>query len=81
MKRSKEEKQARLMGVLPPGFGTWWKHIITMPTSGKRFKGYITRSGARWNRAAAENLLPVRMANMSKRFDERWRLAYNLLLN
>ena len=50
-------------------------------SGGKRFKDRFTRSGARWSRAGAENLLPVRTAIMSKRFDERWRLVYNSPLN
>jgi len=53
----------------------------SIESGGKRFKDRFTRSGARWSRAGAENLLPIRTAIMSKRFDERWRLAYNSPLN
>ena len=53
----------------------------SIESGGKRFKDRFTRSGARWSRAGAENLLPVRTAIMSNCFDERWRLAYNSPLN
>jgi hypothetical protein len=31
----------------------------------------------RWSREGAERLLPVRAAILSRRFEERWRAAYN----
>lgn len=46
-------------------------------SGGKRFKDRFTRAGMRWSRAGAERLLPVRSAIMSKRFDARWKMAYN----
>ncbi len=44
---------------------------------GKRFKDRFTKSGMRWSRAGAENLLPFRGAVMAHRFEERWAAAYN----
>lgn len=44
---------------------------------GKRFKDRFTKSGMRWSRAGAENLLPFRGAVMGQRFDECWTAAYN----
>lgn len=46
-------------------------------SGGKRFKDRFTKSGMRWSRSGAERLLPVRAAVMGRRFDERWRVAYN----
>lgn len=46
-------------------------------SGGKRFKDRFAGSGMRWSRSGAEHLLPIRTALMSRRFDERWRVAYN----
>jgi hypothetical protein len=46
-------------------------------SGGKRFKDRFTGAGMRWSRTGAEHLLPIRTAIMSRRFDERWRVAYN----
>jgi hypothetical protein len=46
-------------------------------SGGKRFKDRFTGAGMRWSREGAERLLPVRGAILSRRFDERWRAAYN----
>ena len=46
-------------------------------SGGKRFKDRFTGSGMRWSRSGAERLLPIRTALMSRRFDERWKAAYN----
>jgi hypothetical protein len=43
----------------------------------KRFKDRFTKAGMRWTRTGAERLLPIRVAVMSDRFNERWRIAYN----
>lgn len=42
----------------------------------KMFKARFTGPGMRWSRPGAENLLPVRSALLSGRFDARWRQAY-----
>jgi hypothetical protein len=46
-------------------------------SGGKRFKDRFARAGMRWSRMGAERLLPVRSAIMSRRFDARWKIAYN----
>lgn len=46
-------------------------------SGGKRFKDRFTGAGMRWSRAGAERLLPIRTALMSRRFEERWAIAYN----
>lgn len=43
----------------------------------KMFKARFSGPGMRWSRTGAENLLPVRSALLSRRFDARWRLAYH----
>jgi hypothetical protein len=43
----------------------------------KRFKDRFTKAGMRWSRTGAERLLPIRVAVMSDRFNDRWRFAYN----
>lgn len=49
----------------------------SVESGGKRFKDRFTDAGMRWSRIGAERLLPVRAALMSRRFEERWRSAYN----
>jgi hypothetical protein len=46
-------------------------------SAAKRFKDRFSKAGMRWSRTGAENLLPVRTALLSGRFEERWRAAYN----
>jgi hypothetical protein len=46
-------------------------------SGGKQFKARFTGSGMRWSRSGAQNLLPVRAAILSDRFDDLWRQAYN----
>ncbi len=47
-------------------------------SAGKQFKARFTGPGMHWSRSGAENLLPVRAAIMSNRFDELWEQAYSL---
>jgi hypothetical protein len=49
----------------------------SVESGGKRFKDRFADAGMRWSRSGAERLLPIRAALMSRRFDERWRAAYN----
>jgi hypothetical protein len=49
----------------------------SVESGGKRFKDRFADAGMRWSRIGAERLLPVRTALMSRRFDERWQVAYN----
>jgi hypothetical protein len=47
----------------------------------KQFRARFVGSGMRWCRAGAENLLPVRAAVMSRRFDAFWSALYPSPLN
>ena len=42
-----------------------------------QFKARFAGPGMRWSRAGAENLLPIRTAILSSRFDQCWSLSYN----
>ena len=42
----------------------------------KQFKARMAGPGMRWSRSGAENLIPVRKAILSDRFDDLWRQAY-----
>jgi hypothetical protein len=46
-------------------------------SAGKQFKTRFAGPGMRWSRTGAENLLPVRCAILSGRFDEIWAKAHN----
>jgi hypothetical protein len=46
-------------------------------SGGKQFKARFCGSGMRWSRSGAENLLPIRTAILSRRFDQRWQKVYN----
>lgn len=43
----------------------------------KMYKARFAGPGMRWSRKGAENLLPVRSALLSRRFDARWHQAYH----
>jgi hypothetical protein len=47
----------------------------------KQFRTRFVGSGMRWNRSGAENLLPVRAAIMSRRFDAFWAALHAAPLN
>lgn len=44
----------------------------------KQFKARFAGPGMRWSRSGAENLLPIRTAVLSGRFDQMWAAAKNL---
>lgn len=44
----------------------------------KQFKSRFCGPGMRWSRQGAENLLPIRAAILSRRFNQRWQAAQNL---
>lgn len=46
-------------------------------SAGKQYKARFAGPGMRWTRSGATNLLPIRTAIMSHRFDDLWRKAYN----
>jgi hypothetical protein len=43
----------------------------------KQFKARLAGPGMRWSRSGAENLIPVRQAILSNRFDDLWRQAHS----
>ena len=47
-------------------------------SAAKQFKARFGGPGMRWSRTGAVNLLPIRAAVLSKRFDEMWQAARNL---
>jgi hypothetical protein len=46
-------------------------------SAAKQYKARFCGPGMRWSRKGAEQLLPVRTAILSSRFDKMWRLVYN----
>jgi hypothetical protein len=44
----------------------------------KQFKARFSAAGMRWSRQGAQNLLPIRSAVLSGRFDQMWAAAKNL---
>jgi hypothetical protein len=53
----------------------------TVESGCKQFKARFAAAGMRWNRDNLENLLPVRAAIMSQRFDQAWCSIYKPPLN
>ena len=49
----------------------------TVESGAKQYKARLCGPGMRWSRSGAENLLPIRSAIMSHRFDAWWQRAYN----
>jgi hypothetical protein len=47
----------------------------------KQIRARFTGAGMRWSRPGAENLIPIRTALLSERFDEMWNTVYKLPLN
>lgn len=47
-------------------------------SAAKQFKARFAGPGMRWSRSGAENLLPIRAAVLSGRFDQMWAAAKNL---
>jgi hypothetical protein len=57
--------------------GEWLIGSGMVESAAKQFKERFSGPGMRWNRSGAQNLLPVRTAIMSRRFDDCWHRAYN----
>ena len=57
--------------------GKWLIGSGMVESGAKQFKARFTGPGMRWNRSGAQNLIPVRAAVMSRRFDAIWQRAYN----
>jgi hypothetical protein len=47
----------------------------------KQFRARFAGAGMRWSRSGAENLIPIRAALLSERFNELWSDVYKLPLN
>jgi hypothetical protein len=47
----------------------------------KQYKDRFCGAGMRWSRVGAENLIPIRTAILSGRFDQRWEQVRNLPQN
>lgn len=47
----------------------------------KQFKACVAGAGMRWNRDNLENLLPIRAAILSQRFEQAWNSIYKPPLN
>lgn len=71
------ENQKHRMNYLEMRTDGWVIGSGMVESAGKRFKDRFAKAGMRWSRKGAERLLPVRNAIMSRRFDARWRVAYD----
>jgi hypothetical protein len=67
----------RRMNYLEMREGEWPIGSGMVESGGKQFKARFCGPGMRWSRQGAENLLPVRAAILSQRFDELWARVYN----
>lgn len=65
------------MNYLEMREGEWPIGSGMVESAGKQFKARFAGPGMRWSRQGAENLLPVRGAILSGRFDEIWAKARN----
>ena len=57
--------------------GDWPIGSGVVESGAKQFKARFSGSGMRWSRKGAENLLPIRAAVLSARFDHLWAAAQN----
>jgi len=46
--------------------------VVWFESGAKQFKARFAGAGMRWSRTGAENLLPIRAAVLSGRFDQMW---------
>jgi hypothetical protein len=58
--------------------GAWLIGSGMVESGAKQFKARFAGPGMRWSRQGAENLLPIRSALLSNRFDPMWTAAKNL---
>jgi len=71
----------RRMNYLEMREAEWPIASGTVESGAKQFKARFCGPGMRWSRQGAENLLPIRAAILSQRFDELWTRVYNSPLN
>jgi hypothetical protein len=57
--------------------GNWPIGSGVVESGAKQFKARFSGPGMRWSRTGAENLLPIRAAVLSTRFDQMWADAQN----
>jgi hypothetical protein len=58
--------------------GAWLIGSGMVESGAKQFKARFAGPGMRWSRQGAENLLPIRSAILSNRFDSMWAASKNL---
>lgn len=58
--------------------GGWPIGSGVVESAAKQLKARFCGPGIRWSRLGAENLLPIRAAVLSRRFDHTWAAAKNL---
>ena len=71
------ENHKRRMNYLELRADGWLIGSGMVESGGKQYKNRFAGPGMRWSRQGAENLLPVRTAIMSNRFNKRWLSVYN----
>ena len=71
------ENNKRRMKYLELRSDGWLIGSGVVESGGKQYKDRFAGPGMRWSRLGAENLLPIRTAVMSNRFDRRWAAVYN----
>lgn len=65
----------RRMNYLEMREENWLIGSGTVESAAKQFKARFSGPGMRWSRTGAQNLLPIRAAVLSHRFDDRWAQA------
>jgi hypothetical protein len=68
----------RRMNYLEMREENWLIGSGTVESAAKQFKARFAGPGMRWSRSGAENLLPIRAAVLSHRFDDLWATAKKL---
>ena len=71
------ENHKRRMKYLELRSDGWLIGSGVVESGGKQYKDRFAGPGMHWSRSGAENLLPIRTAVMSNRFDRRWAAIYN----
>lgn len=71
------ENNKRRMKYLELRSDGWLIGSGVVESGGKQYKDRFAGPGMHWSRLGAENLLPIRTAVMSNRFDRRWAAVYN----
>ena len=75
------ERNKRRMNYLDLRAEGWVIGSGMVESGGKQYKARFCGPGMRWSRPGAENLLPIRTAILSHRFEQRWQTIYNSPIN